>query len=472
MSETQTESAEDADTDSEEQFTYYPQVTQHPTTIIEGDVVELVTGADLDSNKEETNTSFGVVLEDPVLGAGEIWKNDQLPDLFASVSEYNDMLRIAINGDDLDYVRGFEVTDERIEEARERMDDQLGGVEKWSAIEYDEAKIGGSDFKIANSNDRDAGIQYNSDGDESGIDVGGGEFSSTQVDDFGDVDRIMIWYGGISGQRIGRTLDACGSPFARFTDPDDGDLPYLVKGLLQAPLGWRNTQSNNSDTEQYGVTKTRDQLKDEETYPRVARPPVLRADLDGRIFIGVGRFQGGNGFEPVIGEATDDYEAVVEVLSDDDTLPWEKEYPTEIIEMRYDQDIDDVLNESFDNAADIYTLYHGEGWMDEPDEIQGALEGSDGGSFDTPSVDVDGDSVDHPTDQEVEFGHGIAEQLAGTGASPDEEIFPHPSDDEDGNVNLEEIVNLTSDQFNVTPDVDAIRRVIYENTGHLDAGDL
>lgn len=468
----------DADTDdestedeSESEFTYYPQVTQHPTSIIEGDIVDIVTGADIDGDKEETGNSFGVVVEDPTVRGGSLWRNSNIPDGFSSTAEFNDALRVAINGDDMDYVRGQEVTDEFIEEARERVAEVLGDVEDWSDVDYDENRAKGTDFKVANEDDRDSEVSYDQNGDTKGIDVGGGTFEADFVDEFG-ADRVMVWYGGMAGQFVGRGLDFNGMAFARYTDPDDGDLPYLVKGLFQVPLGWRG----DADIEQYGgdavETTDRSKLAKSEDNgglgrpPRVARPPVLRDDIDGRAFIAIGRYKGGNMHQVEVGRAMDDYDELMDALLEDE----DTDDIYDAIDMKYDQSADEVLNAEFDSPASIYGLYHGEGWMPEEEETQDALESGDGdgGSFNTPDVDIDGDSVEHPTEQEVEFAEGIAEKIAGTGVSPDEEIFPT----EDGNVDLEGIVGEREDEFNVSPDVDSIRRIVYQNAAHLSEEDL
>jgi len=469
MSAKESESA-DADTDEaqDDEFTYYAQVTQHPTTIIEGDIVEIVT-KEVDGDKESTDNSFGVVFEDPEVTAGTLWQNDSIPEGFVSTSEFNDTVRIAVEGTDNDYVRGREVTDEVVEDARARLED--AGVDAdFEEAEYEDLRIGGTDYKVADPDDDEASIQYNSDGDQTGIDVSGGEFESNKVDEF-DADRIMVWYGGMSGQRIGRALDFNGMPFARFTDPDEGDDPYLVKGLFQAPIGWRG----DADVEQFDHVETTDrsELARAESRgglgrpPRVARPAILRDDIEGRSFIALGRYQGGQMYETHVGRALDDYSDFLSLLLDDEDPS--DEYDE--IGLKYDQDADEVLASEFDNPREVYGLYHGEGWQDEPENADWGVSGADndGGNFDTPDVDVDDDSIEHPTEQERAFAEGVAEKIAGTGADPDDAIFPI-SDDE--NVGLEGLVDHNSDSFQVEPDVDAIREVVYENAGHLDTDDL
>ena len=468
MSETQ--QSADADNDEAEndndEFRYYSQVTQHPTTIIEGDIVDIVT-KEVDGEKESTDNSFGVVFENPEVTAGTLWQNDSIPEGFVSTSEYNDTVRIAVEGTDNDYVRGQEVTDEVVEQAQERL--REAGVDvDWDDAEYDDLRIGGTDYKVADPDDDEASIQYNSDGEQTGIDVSGGEFESNEVGEF-DADRIMVWYGGMSGQRIGRALDFNGMPFARFTDPDDSD-PYLIKGLFQAPIGWRG----DADVEQFDSVPATDrsELARAESRgglgrpPRVVRPAILRDDIDGRAFIALGRYDGGQMYETHVGEAMDSYDEFVETMNaDEDVSDLYEE-----IELEYNQDADEVLSAEFDNPKEVFGLYHGEGWQDEPDNADWGISGdTSGGNFDTPDVEVDDDAVDHPTEQEAAFAEGVAEKIAGTGAKPEDAIFPI-SDDE--TVDIEGLVDHNSDSFQVEPDVDAIREVVYENVGHLDTGDL
>jgi hypothetical protein len=260
-------------------------------------------------------------------------------------------------------------------------------------------------------------------------------------------------------------------PFARFTDPDgEDDQPYLVKGLFQAPIGWRG----DADVEQFDSVETTDrsELARAENRgglgrpPRVARPALLREDIDGRSFIAVGRYNGGQMYETHIGRANEDYdEFVAQMRADEDPSD---EY--DAIDLKYDQSADERLSAEFDNPKEVFGFYEGAGWQDVPDEADWGISGSanDGGSFDTPDVDVDDDAADHPTEQEVEFAQGIAEKLAGTGVSPEDDIFPT----DDGNTDLDGIVEASADEFNVEPDADAIREVVYSNTEHLSTDDM
>jgi hypothetical protein len=453
MSQAESESA-DAGTDEadDEEFTYYPQVKQSPTTIIEGEITNIVTGADLDSGVEDSGTSYGVVFENPTVEGGSLWKNSNIPDGFETTSEYNDTVRMAQADDDTNYVRGQEVTDEAIEAAQERLDDldvDYGGED------YDDLKAGGVDYKVADMSDRDTSedtVEVPSTGEEvtTGFSLGSRSFESEQADEF-DADTIMVWYGGMSGQFIGRGLDFNGMPFARYTD--DG---YLVKGLLQAPIGWRG----DADVEQFDSvpsTNRKELATDLGRPPRTARPPVLRDDLEGRTFIAIGRYNGGNMYEVHVGRAMDEYDDFLGTLRDNEQPEYDE------IDMRYDQEPEERLADEFDDPSSIYALYEGEGWQSKPSNAQSFGEGdsgdTDGGSFDIGGGDDDG--VDHPTDEETTFAKMVSEKLAGTDEDPDD-VF-------DGG--LDGLVEDNAENFDGEYDVEAIRAEVYEYTDYLDASD-
>ena len=436
---------DEAESEDNDEFTYYPQVTQHPTTVIEGDIADIVTGADIDNGVEQTGSSFGVVFENPeVVGDATVWKNRNIPEGFKTTSEFNDTIRLAQADDDTNYVRGQEVTDEAIEDAQARLDEADVDYE---GEEYDALKVSGTDYKVADPTDQEASVQEVS-GQTLGIDVGGGVYEAEQVEEF-DSDRIMVWYGGMSGQFVGRGLDFNGMPFARYTD--DG---YLVKGLFQVAIGWRG----DADVEEYDNVPTTDRSElatDLGRKPRVARPPVLRDDIDGRAFIGIGRYNGGQMHEVHIGRAEESYDDILAAMRDNDDPDYDG------LDMKYDQSPEERLAAEFEDASDIYALYHGEGWQSEPDNKQSVLgdEGADtdGGSFDVD--DVDDDAIDHPTSEETTFAKTVAEKLAGTGATPDEAF--------ESKGGLEGLVEANSDNFDQEYDIEAIRAEVYANTDHL-----
>lgn len=461
---TEAESA-DADNDTDEGWDIYPQVTQHPHTIIVGEeVADVRFGGTLDSGTENTGHNVGVVFKNPTVARGTLWQNREVPDGFDSAADFNAVARTATFDN---YANGVEITDDAREEAQERIEEALDEEIDFDADDaYQNLRLA-VDYKVADPDDRDfdrKSIEVDGEEHVSGISVGSDEFASEQADEF-DEDYVMVWYRGISGQFIMSALDFNGRPSARFKE--DG---YLVKGLMQHPLGWFDR-----DTENYpDLVETTDRRKlasqnELGRPPRVARPPVLRDDIGGEeVFVEIDRYEGGRMLSSTVAYNDfdgDDYEDAT------------------VIEPRYEGAGDpptpeDVLVETFDldgeaDISEVYELYHGDGWQPEPDGAffgtgDGDEEsGSSGGSFDAPSVSDD--EVDHPTESEVEFGQMIAEVIAGTGVDPDEEgALTLNGEDMD----LEGAVGTNASQFGVTPDVSAIRRVVYENTSHLDTDDL
>jgi len=263
-----------------------------------------------------------------------------------------------------------------------------------------------------------------------------------------------VWYGGMAGQFLSRALDFNGLPFARYTD--DG---YLMKGLYQAPIGWRG----DADVDQFDnvpSTNRKELATDLGRPPRVARPPLLRDDIDGRVAIDLGRLNGGDMYEIHAIRALDDYSDYLEGDEDADEL-----------DMRYDNAPEERLAEEFDNPDEIYTLYTGEGWQDTPNNAQNVTDDSGedgGGSFNVDVNDDDSGGVDHPTDGEVQFAEMVAEQIAGTGADPRNDIFNAAGND----VNLEGLIGANSGNFEVTPDVDSITEAVFERVEHLSRSDL
>lgn len=455
MAEAETQSADaDNDGDAENEQTIYPQVTQHPHSIIVGDeIVDVFTSADLDSSKEQTGTGIGVVWRNPTVAKGELWKNREVPDGFATGRTFMSTVYDAAGEND--------VSDDEQAEARERLVD--AGVIDSTDVDIEisrsqqgtKAMVGDDDISVPTvdykmASGKSAEVQEVS-GTVLGVDVGGGTFPSERVDAF-EEDEVLVWYGGIAGQFIARAFDFNGRPSARYKD--DG---YLVKGLFQHPLGWFDR-----DTEDYDVETTdRSKLARAQSNgglgrpPRVARPPVLRDDIDGEsVFVEIDHYNGGPMLEATI--AFNDFEGD----------NWEDATQ---LEPRYEESPEEVLAATFEEPNEVYSLYHGDGWQPKPDNAQPVMgtdqdEDGGGGSFDLGDTDVDDDAVEHPTDDEREFAQMVSEKIAGTGATPDEAFASQGG--------LEGIVGNNADQFGVTPDVEAIRTVVYENTSHLDVDDI
>jgi len=432
-------------------FDWYPQVTQHPHTIVEGEVDDIVS-PDV-SDAEQTGSNFGVTFADAVVEKGEIWKNDSIPEGFVSTSQFNDYLELAV--EEPDYMRGMEVDDEMVEAATEAVEAVVGDIPD----DVSDESVGGTDYKIVDPDDEDTEPSFDRDGNEKGVDVGGGTFNSVTVDSF-DTDNVMVWYGGIAGQFVGRAMDFNGLPWARFTKPDDGEQPYLIKGLFQPAKGWRGS----ADADFYDNVETTDKSKLAKSEdrgglgrsPRTVRRPHVRPDIDGeRLFISISRFNGGAMREANIGYALDDYEAFVEAMNARDSSYDDIELDGyDEVGLRYSDDADEELDEFFDQPADeLYQWYSGEGWQDEPDEWGGSADGNDGGGFEMGDGDDDS-GVDHPTEQEERFAQMVSEKMAGREASlDDEDAFEVDGETYD----LAGLVELNDDAFDVDPSVEAIR---------------
>jgi len=432
MSETEA----DADGDSEEAFDYIPQASAHSPCAVEGEIVG--TRLSINEDAEKTGHNVGVIYEDPTVTEGSAWANRDRPDGFVSIGEYNDTLELArADPSEDDYAGGVEVTEDAVWEARERLEN--AGVDVESADPID-----GTDFKIAGAEGNEVKTYKD---DVIGIDVGGGTFDADRVEL--DEDRVMVWYGGIIGQFLARSLDFNGMVYARYNDND-----YLTKGLLQAPLGWREDDVENYDVE----TTDRGKLaapKDSGGLgrpPRIARPIVLRDELldtEAEIRMSwLGDAQQRRSFDGVFvdGEECDLSNAYADESGYD--------FPDAVIEDRLD----------VDDADTVYSMYHGDGWQPQPDgySVEETEEDTSGGSFDMGISTDDGDD-DGLSDDEQQFAEMVTEQLTGTGAHPDDEVFLDGSEDIIGLVqhNLE---NFSTD----SPDADGIRQFVIENSSHLD----
>jgi hypothetical protein len=416
----------------EPDFEYIPEVKQTPTTTIGGEVVDVLTAKE--SGAEDPSGSIAVVFKDPTVEKGTLWVNANKPEGFDSVGEYNDALRIALSDERPDYLRGREVTDEVADEL-------LGKLDEYDAdAEYDSERVRGTDYKLADESDKD--FELNTvpvDGEDRtvGIELDGNSFNSSRVEEMPD--KLMVWYGGMSGQILSRGLDFNGMPFARYTE--DG---YLMKGLYQAPVGWRG----EADVEQYDTTNTKSSLKSDRVFPRMARPVALREDLPNPLYVTIGRFNGGRMYEASMGGAVDDNGEV----TDESTLEMQYEGDDPEAFIREVFDVDDVM--------EVYDLYHsGPNWMDEPESVErsGDTDNS-GGSFDMG----DGDDSDSGglTDGEEQFATMVAEQaLAGSDVPIDDATF-----DVDGEtVPLGGLVEHNAAEFDTDdPDVDGIAERVEE----------
>lgn len=413
MADADTESA-DADADEEQEFEASVWASQTPTTRIVGNPVELIYAGRLDDSVKQNNLSFGVVFEDPEVVVGDLFVNEAKPD-----------------GDTVENV-------------------------------VDEDSTVPTDYRVADPDDKDA--QFDRDGnfktdEESTVD---GELANTyeEADGF-DEDEVLVWYNGLTGQRIGRTLDFNGQPFARWTEGDD---PYLIKGLLQATDEWREQPQNRKQFAQDGNA------------PRIARAPILRTQVeytrndDGEIqsatlldepkdrdvLIDMRRPDEGRGyrayvfdadaFEDELGSLDASIDDVMDVLTD-----YEQNFGPEI-DLMYSPRADTILDE----AGYSMHMYTGAGWPDEPENW------TPSNASEVDSFGIAGGDESAIEAEEEQFVSEVAADLAGTGNTPEDAY-------EGG---LDGLVGKYRDQFSEAPDVERIREQVYDRVAHLDTDDL
>jgi len=408
------------DSDSDSEFEYYPQVTAHAPSAIEGEIVDTRLAVDFDS--PDTSHSVGVVIKDPEVTDGWVWESRDIPEGFTTIREYNDTVEMANADVDDAYVGAGEVTQEAIDDATTRLDEAGYGF-------VNAEMVSGTDYKIVGEGNNTEIKEFR---DEIiGVDVGGGTFDSEQSRSFNH-DTVMVWYGGIIGQFLIRTLDFNGLVFANFNQ----DGTYLNKGILQVPDGWRNN---------------RGKCLAEKQYPREARPIVLRPELeDTRAEIRM-TWDDENGRRNYEGVFIDGEELSLRNAYDaDDTYP--------------DTTIVNALG--VDEAYYAYNLYHGDGFAAVPESFEEPSDVADtatdtgsgsgdsdtsGGSFDI-GAGTSGESEEGLTTMESEFVDMVVDQLAANDVSSlgaSEMMFLNGTEDFSG------LVYHNSDEFDTeAPSVD------------------
>lgn len=404
-----------ADTDDEEREEF-PWVAQTPTTRIEGTPVDLIYPEQISSSVEHNGDSFAVVMKDPEVVIGSLWRNEEKPE----------------DG----------TTAEVIDEETPRP----------------------TDYRLADRDDRGMSTKEIR-GEEFLMSDEDGPDTYVEVDGF-DEDHVLVWYNGLSGNRIGRTLDFNGRPFSRWTDEG-----YLIKGLYQAPEGWRENPSQRGEMAKAGDV------------PRVDRAPILRnrvayttddeGNRDGaelldepeelRLFIDIdreGRGYRGYVFDADAFEAEFDRETPLEELPTDDYGNFEIDAA---LDMPYCPFADEVLEQA-GYSMQMYT--DGDKWQDTPDDWQ-PTSTSEVDSFGI-GVETEGDSDSFPTPKQQQFVNEVVAEL--------EEIHsakgtsPTPDDAFEGGVTG--LIGKYQDQFDRVPEADDVERAVYDQTEHLDPSDL
>lgn len=394
MAEAEQDESADADDGEREQFAW---ASQTPTTRIAGEVAGLIYAGNLSDTVEQNDTSFGVVLRDPTVVNGTLFVNEQKDD------------------------------DGTMEDA------------------VDEDSTVPTDYRVADPTDEDANIVKGALSTEEKSTVDGDRANVYEEADGFDEDEIIVWYNGMSGQRIGRTLDFNGLPFARFTD--DG---YLVKGLMQPADGWRGANSDK-----------RRQMARNGKAPRVARAPILRfrVDDDGNlsdegsreVLIDVSRYQGGRTYEAHVFDAAafaDEHGNHSADFDSDDEAE---------LEWVYDENADDVL----DQAEYAMSPYTGDGWQDEPAGYESPRTGT--GDFTVDSEVPDDEEIEEQYD---EFADMVVGEMEGNEALHGQT----PADAFRGGI--EGLIGRNSEAFHVPPESDTIRQAVYERIDWLDVDDL
>lgn len=402
------QSAEEADTEAEERETY-AWASQTPTTRISGVVTDIVYAGNLSDTTAQNDTSFGVVLSDPEVVNGSLFVNQE---------KANDG-----------------TTAEGVDDDQPRP----------------------TDYRIVDEDDRDTTIANGAlVTDENGPNT------YDEADGF-DEDEILVWYNGLTGQRLSRLLDFNGQPYARWTDGDD---PYLIKGLYQCAPGWR--EANGSK---------RGEMAGEGKAPRVARAPILRQRVepvfeDGekvganlldepneqRILVDMSRPQSGRGYRLHAFDA-EQFEDEFDDLGADvprNDAGYVKDDIESEIEWNYEPHADSVLEQ----AEYRMHMYTGDGWQDEPDSYT-PQSTSEVGSFGI-ATDDGGDDGDGLSAEAVQFVEEVAQDLKGTGMTPEERY--------DGGISG--LVGKHREDFSSAPDVDELREAIFAEVAHLDTSDL
>jgi hypothetical protein len=414
MATADTQPSDDGTDEEQQENTAWASVT--PDARFTGTPKELIYAGELSDTAAQPDDSYGVVLEDVEIIDAALWVNDEKPD----------------DGTMADFV-----SDETPTPTDYRITDALDPIPNTN-------EVGGETFLMTGEEGPSNYVMA----DEQSID--------------GDV---IVWFNGLTGQRLARTLDFNGRPFARWVRNDDGSH-YLIKGLYQSAEGWRDARG-----------KERGQMADEGLAPRTARAPLLRWSVaneyaDGNIVSASLRDepqsptvlfdmqQQGRGYRLYLADA-DVFEA--EYGSLDADLPMDGDYVDSsaegMLDMPYHPQADEVLEE----AGFSMHMYTGEGWQDEPSgwTPQSTSEVS---SFGIAADGDDGDAADEEgfTAKQRQFITEIADALAGSGMTPDE-MF-------DGGV--AGLVQKHNAQFDSVPDAGEVEAELYARVAHLDPSEL
>lgn len=400
--------AETVDSDTESDEVEYAWASQTPDTRLKGTPAGLIYAGQLDDTQRQNSTSYGLVLEGPEVVEGSLWENQEKPD----------------DGTTAD------------------------------GVEDDEPRP--TDYRIADPDDRDTTVANGalvSDED--------GPNTYDEADGISE-DAIIVWYNGMSGQRLSRVLDFNGRPFARWTDD-----AYLVKGLYQPAEGWRGA---NGD-------KRSDMAKNGKA-PRVARAPILRQRVEtsyndegnvedvtlleepeaDEVLIDMSRYQGGRTYELHVFDAA---EFASEFGNHSADIPRENGYVEDTeaeLDMSYNPAADDVLEQ----AEYSMHMYTGEGFQDEPAGWTPQSTSAVSSFGVSAESGDDTEDTDGLTAAQEQFVREVVDELKGTGMTPDEAF--------DGG--LAGLIGKFESEFDRVPDEDDVRTEVYGRVAHLDVDEL
>lgn len=389
MSAQQQSTTEEQSDESDEEYETRAWGNMTPHTRMKCNPEELIFGGDLSGSEAQNGTSFGLVAGEPSTVIGDLWVNQA-------------------KADDGTTADGIDDDDPRP-----------------------------TDYRIVDPDDNSTTIANGA----LVTDEAHGTYD--EADGFTD-DEVLFWFNGMSGERVGRVLDANGLPFASYTD----DGSYLVKGLMQVASGWRDANSDK-----------RREMKENGLAPRVARQPILRDDIDGDILIDLSRYQGGRAYEIHIFDA-DAFED--EFGSLDAEIPRnDSGYVDDVeseISFRYTDDADEILD---DNDVQMQ-MFEGDGWEDRPDNYEAPNTQAGG------ELVIEADTTEVTEEQVAEQYDTFVETVCD--ALPDGQT---PEQAFDGG--LEGLIDSKASWFYEVPDEEAteeIRADIYAATDWLDASDL
>lgn len=402
---------EDEETSGDDEQEIIPWAVHQPTARIIGEPTALIYMGEIDSDEPQPSDSYGVIFENPRIVNGDVFSNK---------------------------ARG----------------DDTGTVV--DSIDEDEKRP--TDFRFLDGEDSDV-ASFDSDGDLSTDETGPSSYE--QVDEI-DADRILVFYNGMSGTRVGRTLDFNGQSYAKHRS----DTGYLVKGLYQAHPNWLGAASEERAT-----------LAEAGKAPRVVRAPILRyrvqEDEDGddhrlldepespEVLVDVSHYEGTRGYELHIFDA----EAFEEEFGDLTTSVDEMERGRYGLETDSEIEYGSVRYSVADSILE--QAGYGFAWFDEWEEHPDGWEleydlGGDGSDFgDLSSEVVTEEDFD---EQKKNFAAQAAAALP-DGKSP-EDAFPG------GFAGLVDKKVETFYQEPTEEDVDEMLEMVYQQTDWLDTADL